>query len=107
MQPAVVNFSAKPHSVELRDVPDAVIGEEDVLFEVAAVGKTVVVIVEVEDETETDLAEVRETTGLAGFLFGASEGGEEHAGKNRNDGDDDEQLDQSKGERFGGAIQFR
>jgi len=38
MQPAVVNFSAKPRSVELRDVPDATIGEDDVLFEVAAVG---------------------------------------------------------------------
>ena len=37
-QPAVVNFSAKPLSVELRDVPDAVIGDDDVLLEVAAVG---------------------------------------------------------------------
>ncbi len=37
-QPAVVNFSATPFSVELRETPDAVIGEEDVLFEVAAVG---------------------------------------------------------------------
>ncbi len=38
MQLAVVNHSSTPLSVELREVPDAVIGEEDVLFEVAAVG---------------------------------------------------------------------
>ncbi len=36
-QPAVVNFAAEPHSVELRDVPDPDIGEDDVLLEVAAV----------------------------------------------------------------------
>ena len=37
-QTAVVNFSSTPGSVELREVPEAVIGEDDVLFEVAAVG---------------------------------------------------------------------
>ena len=36
--PAVVNFSAEKHSVELRDVPVPDIGPEDVLLEVAAVG---------------------------------------------------------------------
>jgi L-iditol 2-dehydrogenase len=38
MQPAVVNFSAVPHSVEMRDVPEPSIGEWDCLVEVAAVG---------------------------------------------------------------------
>src|ERR1700723_3264718 len=35
---ALVNFDAKPHSVELRDVPVPEIGESDVLLEVQAVG---------------------------------------------------------------------
>jgi alcohol dehydrogenase/L-iditol 2-dehydrogenase len=37
-QPAVVNFAADPHSVELRDMPRPKFGDEDVLLEVAAVG---------------------------------------------------------------------
>ena len=37
-QTAVVNFAPKKHSVELRDIPRPVIGPEDVLLEVAAVG---------------------------------------------------------------------
>lgn len=37
-QPAVVNFSRDPHSVELREVPVPQIGPDDVLLEVAAVG---------------------------------------------------------------------
>lgn len=35
---AVVNFAPKKHSVELREIPRATIGEEDVLLEVGAVG---------------------------------------------------------------------
>ena len=37
-QPAVVNFGSAPHSVELREVPVAEIGADDVLLEVDAVG---------------------------------------------------------------------
>lgn len=37
-EPAVVNFAPKKHSVELRDVELPVIGDDDVLLEVAAVG---------------------------------------------------------------------
>lgn len=37
-QPAVVNFGPEPHSVELREVPVAEIGPDDVLLEVDAVG---------------------------------------------------------------------
>ena len=36
--PAVVNFSAEPHSVELREIPVPEIGDSDVLFAVQAVG---------------------------------------------------------------------
>jgi len=36
--PAVVNFSAEPHSVEMREIPVPEIGENDVLFAVQAVG---------------------------------------------------------------------
>lgn len=35
---AVVNFAPEPHSVEIRDIPEPVIGADDVLLEVAAVG---------------------------------------------------------------------
>lgn len=38
MMTGVVNFSAQPHSVELRELPVPQIGEEDVLLEVQAVG---------------------------------------------------------------------
>jgi L-iditol 2-dehydrogenase len=38
MQPAVVNFGAKPFSVAWRDVPVPSIGDDDVLLEVGAVG---------------------------------------------------------------------
>ncbi|HAC90895.1 MAG TPA: Zn-dependent alcohol dehydrogenase [Planctomycetaceae bacterium] len=38
VQPAVVNFSPQPHSVELREIPIPTIGPDDVLMEVAAVG---------------------------------------------------------------------
>lgn len=38
LQPAVVNFSREPHSVELRDIPVPIIGPDDVLMEVSAVG---------------------------------------------------------------------
>lgn len=37
-QTAVVNYAADPHSVELRDLERPVIGDEDVLLQVAAVG---------------------------------------------------------------------
>jgi alcohol dehydrogenase/L-iditol 2-dehydrogenase len=37
-EPAVVNFAREQHAVELRDVPKPVIGADDVLLEVAAVG---------------------------------------------------------------------
>src|SRR5262245_66489028 len=37
-QPAVVNFSSTPGSVELREVPLPQIREDEVLFEVEAVG---------------------------------------------------------------------
>ena len=37
-QPAVVNYSSQPHSVELRDVPDPKPGPQDVIMEVQAVG---------------------------------------------------------------------
>ena len=37
-QPAVVNFSREPHSVELREIPVPTIGPDDVLLEVSAVG---------------------------------------------------------------------
>ena len=37
-QPAVVNFGPEPRSVELREVPIAGIGSDDVLLEVDAVG---------------------------------------------------------------------
>jgi hypothetical protein len=79
------------------------------LLEIAAVGETVVVVVEIQNEAETDLAEVGETTCLAGFLFGAREGGKEKTGENRDDGDDYEQFDErkgSKGAKFGGAVHF-
>ncbi len=36
--PAIVNYAAEPHSVELREVPLPDIGEDDVLMKVAAVG---------------------------------------------------------------------
>ena len=36
--PAVVNFSAEKHSVELREIPTPDIGSDDVLLQVAAVG---------------------------------------------------------------------
>src|SRR3984957_6590330 len=36
--PAVVNFSAEPHSVETREIPVPEIGDNDVLFAVQAVG---------------------------------------------------------------------
>ncbi len=35
---AVVNFAPTKHSVELREIPRATIGEDDVLLEVQAVG---------------------------------------------------------------------
>ena len=38
LQPAVVNFRNEPHCVELREVPLPVIGDEDVLLQVGAVG---------------------------------------------------------------------
>lgn len=38
IQPAVVNFAPKPHSVELREIPVPSIGPDDVLLQVAAVG---------------------------------------------------------------------
>lgn len=38
METAVVNYSEKKYSVELRQIPQPVIGEEDVLLEVSAVG---------------------------------------------------------------------
>ncbi|WP_437185596.1 zinc-binding dehydrogenase [Planctomicrobium sp. SH668] len=38
LQPAIVNYANEPHAVELRQVEIPVIGEEDVLLEVAAVG---------------------------------------------------------------------
>ena len=38
LQPAVVNFSRDPHSVELREIPVPTIGPDDVLLEVSAVG---------------------------------------------------------------------
>ncbi len=38
VSPAVVNFSAKPHSVEIREFAKPTIGLDDVLVEVAAVG---------------------------------------------------------------------
>jgi L-iditol 2-dehydrogenase len=38
MSAAVVNFAREPHSVEVRDIEKPVIGEEDVLLQVAAVG---------------------------------------------------------------------
>lgn len=38
MSPAVVNFAPEPHSVEIRELEKPVIGEDDVLLEVAAVG---------------------------------------------------------------------
>jgi len=38
LQPAVVNFSRDPHSVELREIPIPTIGPDDVLLEVSAVG---------------------------------------------------------------------
>jgi L-iditol 2-dehydrogenase len=37
-QPAIVNFGPEPRSVELRDVPVPMIGDDDVLLEVDAVG---------------------------------------------------------------------
>ena len=37
-QIAVVNYSAEPHSVELREIDEPKIGPEEVLLEVAAVG---------------------------------------------------------------------
>jgi len=36
--PAVVNFAAEPHSVELREIPVPEIGDNDVLLAVRAVG---------------------------------------------------------------------
>lgn len=38
MEPAVVNYSDKKYSVELREIPRPTIGDEDVLLQVAAVG---------------------------------------------------------------------
>ena len=37
-QPAVVNYSSDPHSVELRDVPKPTLGPTDVMLDVSAVG---------------------------------------------------------------------
>lgn len=38
LQPAVVNFSPQPHSVELREIPIPAIGPDDCLLKVVAVG---------------------------------------------------------------------
>jgi hypothetical protein len=46
---------------------------------------------------QAPLAKVADTLGCAGFALGVAEGWEEKARQDRNDGDDDEQLDEGKG----------
>ena len=48
-------------------------------------------------EAETDLAEVVEAGGLAGPGFGGNESGKEQGGKDGDDADDDQQLEQTEG----------
>ena len=55
-----------------------------------------VVLVRVKFSREHDLARVAETGNGLRFRFGLGQRGQQHRGKNRDDGDDHEQLDQSE-----------
>ena len=48
-------------------------------------------------EAEADLPEVVQACGLAGTGFGGNESGKKQGGKNGDDADDDQQLEQTEG----------
>ena len=56
----------------------------------------VVVVAAIKVVSDADLLQVVETGNLAGLSFRFGQGGQEQRRKNRNDGDDDQQLDESK-----------
>ena len=62
-----------------------------------AAGVILVILVGVELAGEADLLEVVDANDLAGFLLGGAQGGQEHAGENADDCDDDEEFDQREG----------
>src|SRR5258705_5280862 len=58
--------------------------------------KLVVVIVREAQERQPDLLEVAQALGTPGLSAGALNGGQQQRGKDRDDGDNDQQLDQRK-----------
>jgi len=73
----------------------------------AVVGKDwelVVVFTSIHQRGQAELFEVAGTLRDNGFIFGASDGGKEHARQDRDDGNDDEQFDESKATRSRGAA---
>jgi len=65
-------------------------------LEVAPIHKSVLAGVQIEGEGNADLFKVGEAGGPLGLSFGACQGREQHRRQNRDNGDDDEQLDQGE-----------
>jgi len=65
-------------------------------FEIPAIGKAFLVVIEVQSKGQAELFQIRAAGRLLSAPFGRAERREKQCSKNRNDSDDDKQLDQRK-----------
>ena len=75
-------------------------------FQVAAVRKMAVVVIEINHEREADLFEIGNARRLLGLLLGATQRGQQQPGEDRDDGDDHQQFDQGERPARGCDAQF-
>ncbi len=69
----------------------------------AAIGEPFTVVIGVHPNGQTEIAEVAVTPDRNRFAFGFRQGRQEHAGEDRDDGDDHQEFDQCKRGDFGSA----
>lgn len=58
--------------------------------------KKTVIIIRIKSRAHPDLFEIVQALDLFGLFFGLTQGGQQHAGKNRDDSDDDKEFDKSE-----------
>ena len=63
-------------------------------FQITPVGETIVLSVEVKLKRQADLLQIGKADRLLAFLLGPGERRQQHRGKDRDDRDHDQQLDQ-------------
>ena len=103
----VADGGADEH-LEVADVDAAEVRPPDdlgLVFGIHVNGRYVaIVVVFIQGMCDTDLLQLGDAGDGAGLVTGFGEGGQQHGGQNRDDGDDDQQLNQGELHQFLGLV---